>query len=179
MIFIFAVAAGYGASSDIVTMYHMTPTNHLENTAKAATAAPPLLNKLSANDVACVKLLAATVVSGGMWETSRCKATRPNLTSEGHQTASLTSSKRSNASWSLFSMSLMVESTMTSEVPLTGKGLREGANGAKLSRRKPDTNGCVNAWHLRAPLAYLECALVLKKCEYLNCENHALITLFS
>ena len=27
--------------------------------------------------------------------------------------------------------------------------------------------------------AYLECALVLKKCEYLNCENHALITLFS
>ena len=28
-------------------------------------------------------------------------------------------------------------------------------------------------------MAYLECALVLKKCEYLNCENHALITLSS
>ena len=52
-------------------------------------------------------------------------------------------------------------------------------NSAKLSRRQPDTNGCVNAWHLRAPLAYVDCALVLKKCEYLNCENHALITLSS
>ena len=88
-------------------------------------------------------------------------------------------SKKSNPSRSLFSMSLMVESTMAPEVPLTGKGRREGANGAKLYRRKPDTAGCVNAWHLRAPLTYLECALVLKKCEYLNCENHALITLSS
>ena len=88
-------------------------------------------------------------------------------------------SNKSNASRSLSSMSLMIKSmdqTMAPEVPLAGKGRREGANGAKLSRRKPDTNGCVNAWHLRAPLAYLECALVLKKCEYLNCENHALIT---
>jgi hypothetical protein len=91
-------------------------------------------------------------------------------------------SNKSNASRSLSSMSLMIKSmkqTMAPEVPLAGKGRREGANGAKLSRRKPDTNGCVNAWHLRAPLAYLECALVLKKCEYLNCENRALITLSS
>ena len=91
-------------------------------------------------------------------------------------------SNKSNASRSLSSMSLMIKSmkqTMAPEVPLAGKGRREGANGAKLSRRKLDTNGCVNVWHLRAPLAYLECALVLKKCEHLNCENRALITLSS
>ena len=83
----------------------MTPKDHLENTAKTATGAPTLLNNFSPNNAACGKLLAATIVSGGLWKTSRYKATRPNSTLDGHQTASLISSKRSNASRSLFSIS--------------------------------------------------------------------------
>ena len=70
--------------------------------------------------------------------------------------------------------------TSRSAASMSGDICRSPSHGRTCLR----TSACLLNQRTNCPgqnklIAYLECALVLKKCEYLNCENHALITLSS